>query len=257
MRRLIIWALVALQLVLVGLALDRIRSDPPWVNDQVDIPLSSGTPTSTSGTLESGLPLARQEAAAWDSSAKLVLVTEQVDWPLDPAPEGNASVAPGGWLTYVFAADSGRALSLELERLTGEVVRASEASWPNHAANSVLPLGQLPVTSDQAIVTVEAAIGREFRAQCPALRSRTILTLTTPKAPSDTSSPGPEGTPEGHLSSTPLATPRPPGDLVWLVTYADQGANDSVAFIASVDAETGQLVRAESDLDDGQTPCGM
>ena len=102
-RRTAIIALVAVQLGLAALAL----AVWVWTPDAPALPpeTSATAPLAGSGaTYESGLPLARQQAAAWLPEAVLLNASMQVDWPW-AVPEGETEELPGtGWLTYAFVA---------------------------------------------------------------------------------------------------------------------------------------------------------
>lgn len=254
MIRLLVVILLAIQLGLFVLAANRIWQDPPLPVDPAVAPLSRSVPPNSAGTLESGLPSAREHALTWDAEAELVLVTEQVDWPLELPVASAPGMPPGGWLTYIFANGSGQALSIELDRFTGNVTRTVETVWPEQS--DVLLLYHLAVGSDQAVIAAEEIAGREFRSECPAFRHRTVVTLTEARSPASPVSlpatPFASGTP---ISSE--ATPVPRSRLDWLITYADNGATDSVALIVAVDTISGEVVRIENELDSGGTPCGM
>lgn len=254
MIRLLVVILVAIQVGLLLLAASRMWQDPPLPDDPAAAQLSGNVSPNTAGTLESGLPSAREHALEWDADAELVLVSEQVDWPLEPVAAGAPGIAPGGWLTYIFANGSGEALSVELDRFTGNVTRTVETVWPDQS--DVLLLYHLAVGSDEAVTAAEEIAGREFRSQCPAVRHRTVVTLTQPTSPaSPVSMPA---TPlAGGTPGSPRATPESRSSLDWLITYADDGATDAVALILAVDTVSGEVVRIQNDLDSGGTPCGM
>ncbi len=258
--RALLVVLVVIQLGVVALAIGRVRENPPVIGEAKNVELSGTVIASPSGTLESGLALARDRALNWDSSAQLMLVSEQIDWPFEMPPAGAGAMAPGGWLSYVFASDSGRALSIELERLTGNVQRAVETTWVDGKAGVGLPLAETLVSSEAAVIAVEETVGRTFRGQCPTVRNRTIVTLSLGGVLLPSSTPEAGGTPVSEASGTPMAgggLPALRSGLVWLVTYADQGAGDTVALKASVDATTGEIIRIDNDLDRGTTPCGL
>ncbi|MGI8643000.1 MAG: hypothetical protein ACR2LS_02655 [Thermomicrobiales bacterium] len=249
MMRVVIVLLLAVQIGLIALAASHVWANPPLPANPADMTLAGSIVPDSAGTLESGLRLARDRALGWDADAELVLVSEQIDWPFEPPAPGAVSIPPGGWLTYVFANDSGDALSLELQRLTGTISRAVETIWPDRNAAAILPLGDLPISSDTAILTVEELSGRDFRAQCPASRYLSFVTLI--RAPAE-ATPVAAATPISGPPASPAAS-----DWTWLVTYADRGADDDIALIAAVDANTGDVIRVENDLDSGATPCGL
>ena len=255
MSRLLPAIFLAVQVLLVVYVMERVWDDSGVIGDTVDLSLTGGVAPSSLGTLQSGIPLARDRAVAWDPRAKLVLVTQQIDWPFDPPPPGPTSVPPGGWLTYVFTNDAGRALSVEIERYRGNVTRFNETTWPEAPDERSLPIYQLPIPSEAAVIAVEEAAGREFRALCPALRSRSVVTLTKAGAENgdapNGATPEARGTPHAAQGLLPGTA-----EFTWMVTYADLGANDSVALIASVDATTGDVLTVADDLEPGATPCG-
>lgn len=232
----------------------------------------AGTPNAS---LESGLALAQEVARGSSFGARLVLVSQRVDWPVDAPVAGEPWVATGGWITYVFTLDgnapSGESLSLEIERLSGTIVRTEELTWEEGSERPTLPLGRLPISSDEAIMAVEEAGGTAFRAECPAVRGQTIITLnldsTVATSASEPASPIAVGTPVSQLPGTPVSgfSGTPPaevprqglmGTATWVVTYVDRGANDNVALIATVDAVTGEVLTFETDLSPDADPCG-
>lgn len=267
LRSLSLVALLLFQITLVALG-GRLawESEPVLGGDDAVVDLERGGAGMLT-SLEDGFAIASEEALELHPTARLVLVTQQVDWPLDPPPPRVEEVAPGGWLTFVFshAADSGSgsALSLEIDRLNGSIVRAVDASWEEGTERPTLPLGQLPVESNDAILAVEGAGGTAFRAECPERRAQTIATLnlsmdamTLARMPA--ASPVAVGTPVSDRPATPTAGSGDGsrGTAVWVITYSDRGANDNVALIGTVDAVTGDVLSLEHDFSPGAAPCG-
>ncbi len=274
-RRLIVLLLLLIQvgLVTAGVRLAwESRSSIGEDSGSVRIEDAAGIPNAS---LESGLALAQDGALSSSSDARLILVSQQVDWPPDAPIADEPWVAPGGWITYVFMlgghAPSDAALSVEIERLSGTIVGTEELTWEEGSERPALPLGRLPVSSDEAIMAVEEAGGTAFRAECPAVRAQTIVTLnldsTVDASASEPSTPIAASTPMSQSSGTPVSgsSGTPPveapreglmGTAIWVVTYADRGANDNVALIATVDAVTGEVLMFETDLSPDADPCG-
>lgn len=265
-RRLTLVILLLLQLILVAAGARRAWEHEPVLGGDEGVVDVRSSDAGMLRSLEDGLAPAREVALKVDPDVRLVLVTQQVDWPLDPPAPGSPEVAPGGWLTYVFShhgdSGAGSALSLDIDRLSGSIARAVEVSWEEGAERPTLPLGELPVESVDAMLAVEAAGGTAFRAECPALRAQTIITLNLSMhgatSADAAASPAAVGTPISNAPGTPA--PRA-GDgsqrtAIWVVTYADRGARDNVALIGVVDAVTGAVLSLEPDFSTGVTPCG-
>jgi hypothetical protein len=131
-------------------------------------------------TLESAYPLARERADQWDRNADLILVSAQVDWPLDVPPGPVTEPPGGGWLTYVFVrerAGDDEALSLLIERYSGRIAREAVSSWGAPGPTVELDLLALATSSTDALLSAEAAGGTEFRRICPDARHQTRLSL--------------------------------------------------------------------------------
>jgi hypothetical protein len=267
LRKLTLAALLLLQLTLIAVGARMAWESEPVLDGNdgvVDVdPARAGMLTS----LEEGFEIANEEALEVNPTARLVLVTQQVDWPLDPPPPQVEVVAPGGWLTFVFSyapdSEPGSALSLEIDRLNGSTMRAVDVSWEEGTERRTLPLGQLAVESNDAILAVEEAGGTAFRAECPERRAQTIVTLNLSMddmtlARMHAASPVAVGTPVSDGSATPTAGSGvgSRGTAVWVVTYSDRGANDNVALVATVDAVTGDVLSLEHDFSPGAAPCG-
>ncbi|HEU5434332.1 MAG TPA: hypothetical protein VFU81_21850, partial [Thermomicrobiales bacterium] len=86
-------ALVA-ALAIAGLVVWRLLPDAPPAP-----PLPPPDPSvSRPATLESALATAARQAQTWRPGARLMLASEQVDWPWQ-VPPGSATIVPGtGWL---------------------------------------------------------------------------------------------------------------------------------------------------------------
>ncbi|HEV2109401.1 MAG TPA: hypothetical protein VGR16_14160 [Thermomicrobiales bacterium] len=274
-RRLIVLSLLIIQVGLVAAGARLAWESRSSLGEDAGLALVENLAWTPNASLESGLALAQEAARRSSAGARLVLVSQQVDWPPDPPVAGEPGVAPGGWLTYVFALDgntrSDAALSLEIERLSGTIVRTEELTWEEGSERPTLPLGRLPISSDEAILAVEEAGGTAFRAECPAARGQTIITLNLNSAADastvEAASPIAVGTPVSQSPGTPVSgssgtqpagVPREGlmGTATWVVTYADRGANDNVALIATVDAVTGEVLAIETDLAPDADPCG-
>jgi hypothetical protein len=205
--------------------------------------------------LETAYQTAAARAAQWSAGAMLTFAGLQADWPLDAQPAGPPEIPPGGWVRFAFL-DPERAelLSLQIERYTGQIVTEDIQPWTDHRPAD-LPVGATVVTSGDAVRIAEAALGQEFRTECPVDRHRSdvILLVATGEA-------GPAlaaGTP---LAGTPVATPvtvdpaaavgtpiagsndRP---VRWLVTYRDDQDPSTNAIEMEIGARDGQILRIE------------
>jgi hypothetical protein len=178
--RLALAGLAALQLVLatVGIArwgLSSLASEP-LPSPRPELPVDVPRPV----TLESAYPLARERANQWARDAELILVSAQIDWPLEVPPGPVTEVPGGGWLTYVFVRErpgDDEALGLLIERYSGRIVQETISRWGAPGPRVALDLLSLPVSSTDALLAAEAAGGTEFRRFCPQARHQTRISL--------------------------------------------------------------------------------
>jgi hypothetical protein len=179
-------------------------------------------------TLESALAIAERQARVWRPDARLMLASEQVDWPWD-VPPGPATIVPGtGWINFVFIAPwqaPGRgpgaaSLSLTLERLSSQIVNQSVQPWETAPA---MPKDEPPpaVDSTRAMLAAEQAGGTDYRRACPDQRHLARISLV------DASS----------------AWPRH-----WLVTYQDTSEPALNGMTVRVDAATGAVLATTQDV---------
>ncbi len=229
-RRTAIIVLVAVQLGLAALAL----AVWIWTPDAPALPpeTSATAPLAGSGaTYESGLPLARQQAAAWLPEAVLLNASMQVDWPW-AVPEGETEELPGtGWLTYAFVAPwqpPGRppgaaSLGIVIERLSGVIVSQESDGW-EIAPEFRPPPPPAALDSTAATLRAEAAGGTAYRRACPAQR---------------------------HVSRTfPIAAGRTEWPQHWLVLYEDSRAPERHGLLLRIDAASGDVLERELDAPD-------
>lgn len=181
--RLLITMLLGIQIGLAGLLAARWWDDRTSaaivIIDQPDVRI----PDEGGLTLELAGNVVRRQATAWDPDARLIFASAQYDWPLDGSAVEPVVLPPGGWLTFVVMAPDedgvNRALAMEVERYTGEVIVAEEIPWPSTGA-ATLPLASFPVSSGEALRSAEEAGGTAFRSECPGSRSQTVITLNLP-----------------------------------------------------------------------------
>jgi hypothetical protein len=217
-------ALVVAALAVAGLVVWRLLPDAPPTP-----PLPPPDPSvSRPATLESALATAERQARAWQPDARLMLASEQVDWPWE-VPPGPTTIVPGtGWIDYVFIAPwqaPGRGpgaatLSLTVERLSAQIVAQSVQPWetaPPMPSAEPLPT----ITSDQAVLAAERAGGTDYRRVCPDQRHMSRISLV------DASS----------------AWPRH-----WLVTYQDTHEPDLNGMLVRIDAATGAVLATTQDV---------
>lgn len=199
-------------------------------------------------TLESAYPFALERAKQWDGNARLVLVSAQIDWPLDVSPGPVQNVAGGGWLTYVFVRERGdgdaASLGLLIERFSGRIVQERTVDWGEPAPEERLDFSAIPVSSVDAILAAERARGTEFRRSCPDARHQTRLSLGLSGALVESASPT-----EGGLA-TPAGSPSASGasasdefaaGLSWLLGYRDVRDEGRPPLMISIDANSGAV----------------
>lgn len=187
------------------------------------IPTSTARPATV--TLESGFAVASAQAARWDADAALAAVTAYIYWPTSPVASTATAVPGDGWMVYVFAAGR-RALSIYVNRNTGNVVTQSVAVWQEGLARRV-DLAAYAVGSDIAVQIAEIVMGNAYRAGCPTHRYLTQVTAS--------------------LGTTGDGAP----GAQWVVTYADLRTLDRTDLLLRVDAVRGSVVAS----DDGSGPC--
>ena len=220
-------------------------------------------------TLEAAFVTADARAREWTDAPVLIFASLQADWPLDPQEPGPAVLSPGGWARFAFTgAGDDRVLSVVIERYSGEIVTAESQSW-DAIQTETLPVSDMSITSEAAVVIAESSYGQAWRLQCPIQRHETDVTLLlgerTVVPGSDPVEASPAATPlvSGTREGSPVATIGTPiGTLPtvipvedaetpatsdttgprWLVTYRDgtQPGLNSVAI--EIDAEAGQVL---------------
>ena len=177
--------------------------------------------------IESALPFAAARAGEWAANARLVLVSAQLDWPLDVPPGPTRGLPGGGWLTYVFVRErdgEAESLGLLIERYSGAIVQERVVAWGGPAPSDRLDVGSLPVDSAAALMAAEGAGGTEFRRDCPQARHQTRISL---------------GISGAVTEPTPAATPTTVTGAVWLLGYRDVRDEGRAPLLISVDAVTG------------------
>lgn len=219
-RAWLVWSLLALQMLIaaVGVFAWRATATPaPAPSWEVGV----ATPAALPATLEGGLAVAAERAAAWRSGARLLSATMQVDWPWDPPPPTVRSVPGTGWLTYVFVApweptgrrEEAASLTVLVERLSGAVVAQDALGWEEAPVPD--PAATPPaVSSTAAVLVAEAVGGTAFRGACPHYRHLTRAALVAERD-------------------------RPP---VWAVTYEDAREPTRHGLRVRVDAATGEVM---------------
>ncbi|HET7092231.1 MAG TPA: hypothetical protein VFI22_02105 [Thermomicrobiales bacterium] len=211
-------AAVVVALAVAGLVVWRLLPDAPPAP-----PLPPPDPSvSRPASLESALPTAERQARAWRPDARVLLASEQVDWPWD-VPPGETTIVPGtGWIDYVLIAPwqaPGRGpgaatLSLTIERLSAQIVAQSVQPWetaPPLPAAAPAPA----IASDQAILAAERAGGTDYRRACPDQR---------------------------HMSRISLVAASPAWPRHWLVTYQDTHEPELNGMLVRIDAATGAVL---------------
>jgi hypothetical protein len=248
--RLVLLSILAVELVLAAagawlwtsatIADESPRGDPPTLPPEVPRPL----------TLETGYPLVAERARGWDEQARLILVSGQLDWPLDVPPGPLRELPGGGWLTYVFVRDregQAESLSMLVERYSGTVVQERVAPWGGPAPAGNLDLLALPTSSTDAVVAAEAAGGTEFRRACPGARHQTRISLGVAEPARDgaggsDSAATPETAPDQGERGSPAAER---DELIWILGYRDVRDEGRAPLLVSVGASTGAVTVEE------------
>ena len=249
---LVLTALLATQLVLAAVGVGLWARQTFAGDDQPAVRPTLPAEVPRPVTLESGYPLALARAQQWADDARLIMVSAQVDWPLDVPPGPPREVPGGGWLTYVFVRErdgEAESLGVLIERYSGAIVQDEEAEWGGPAPTGALDLLGYPVDSLAALVAAEGAGGTDFRRECPTARHQTRLSLGL--APVDLAGATlvPPGTPVPEAS--PIATP-PPADPAagptWLVGYRDVRDEGVAPLTVAVGAGTGAVAVERRDV---------
>lgn len=246
--RLIVIGLVILQLLLAAIGAWHWARHATEGADELEnlpaVPAEIPRPV----TLESAYPFAVKRAMSWDRDARLVLVSAQIDWPLEVPPGPLQEVAGGGWLTYVFVRERGdgeaESLGLLIERYSGRIVQERTVGWDEPAPEGGLRLSELPVGSVEAILTAEGSQGTDFRRSCPEARHQTRLSLGVSGATVDRTvlTHGDMATPVAIPTSN-QSTESAAGEsgLTWLLGYRDVRDEGRSPLAISVDAMTGAV----------------
>jgi hypothetical protein len=227
-----------LVLVLIQIAIALYAGGRAWAGrtDDPQLPATTPNPNSVQRplTIESGVKLGEEQAAAWLPDAKLMNVNMQVDWPSEQADSTVTSLPAGGWVTATFVApwehDEAKAATLGVffDRGSGQLFGQWQTEWPN-APVPAISLPQSGVDSTTASIAAELAGGTAFRAECPRERNRTRVSLTTE--------------PNANNNDEPR--------LVWLINYTNS-RNENLGYRVIVDVESGEILSTE----DNRTECG-
>ena len=133
-------------------------------------------------TLMTGKERADRVAAAWDEDARVVYASMQVDWSADPPPSTTTTISQFGWLRFVYVTDisGGRTdqatLSLLFERMSGQLINQTVNQWSEPFPQPDLFAG-ISTTDSTALLGTELGGGTAFRAECPKIRNRSLVSL--------------------------------------------------------------------------------
>ena len=212
--RLAVAGALAIQLVLLLVSLDGGASaeDPP------EVPITPATNPGEALTVETALPIADPVARAWDDAAVLISASMEVVWNQDEPVVAPSSIADGGAMTLVYAAED-RQLSLIMDRRSGVIFHAEVGEWSEELAVP-LPVSSIARSSAIAVLAAEVSQGTSYRAACPDLRFVTRVFLAR--------------------------SSESPGNPVWLVSYVDERHRDRPDIEIAVDAVTGETIGAEA-----------
>ena len=174
--------LFVLQLALLGGAYaNQIRQDVAIPDPAAVSSFSFDTPPDAL-TLMTGRERADQVAKAWDANARLVYASMQIDWPNEAPPTTVTSISPFGWLRFVYLTDinGGRTdratLSILIERVSGRLINQTVNQWTENFAEGDL-FAQVTTSDTTAVLGTELGGGTSFRAACPDIRNRSIVSL--------------------------------------------------------------------------------
>jgi hypothetical protein len=211
--------LFVLQLVLFGGAYaNQLRQDAAMPDPAAIASFPFDTPANAL-TLMTGRERADQVAKAWDANARLVYASMQIDWPNGQPPETVTSISPFGWLRFVYLADidGGRTdratLSILIERVSGKLINQTVNQWTESFAEGDL-FAQVTTSDTTAVLGTELGGGTDFRAACPKVRNRSIVSLVL-----DQSS----------------------GQPVWVIGYPGKNGDISTGMGFHVNAATGAV----------------
>ena len=178
----VLTALLILQAALFGAALagsNRAESALPDPSPKAAFDFQ--TPD-TALTLMTGRERADRVATAWDENSRLVYASMQVDWSSDPPPTTTTTISSFGWLRFVYVTDisGGRTdqatLSLLFERMSGQLINQTVNQWSEPFPESDLFAG-ISTTDSTAVLGTELGGGAAFRAECPKIRNRSLVSL--------------------------------------------------------------------------------
>ncbi len=221
-RRIILWSLFGLQLVLIGAVALVWRQDSGGTTAPL-VRLDTGLPAGVPLTMESGYEAALRRAQTWAGDATLFSAGMQVDWPMDDVAASGSEIPGNGWVIYTFASDKrgvgpdGEAatMSLLVDRMSGVVIDEREMGW-TWRPERMPYLTTYPISSTVALFAAEATMGNSYRTGCPRYR---------------------------HLSRVSIVPPMDGVEAHWLVTYEDQRAAGQPAFKVKVNAMSGEVER--------------
>ena len=220
--------------VLLGLAgvvtwqVDRLRAPeaPPLPRPEPD------PAAPRPATLEGSYHLALARAMEFAAGSRLVGVAQQVEGPRELGISASNALPPGGWLSYVFAGETGgrtATFTVVIERANGTIITESVLPWTADPPAEEVTLQAYTVGSTFALRAAEGVAGLQFRRACPANRQLTRLTLSQ----------------EGDA---------PP---LWRVTYLDDRLPDKNALTVEVGVQApdiGGVVERPVE-DDPDRPC--
>ncbi len=171
-------------------------------------------------TLMTGKERADQVATAWDSDARLVYASMQIDWSADPPPPTTTAISSFGWLRFVYVTDIGggrtdqATLSLLFERMSGQLINQTVNQWSEPFPESDLFAG-VNTTDSTAVLGTELGGGTAFRAECPKIRNRSIVSLVVDQTS---------------------------GQATWIVGYPGENGDFVTGMGFSVNATTGAVI---------------
>lgn len=212
--KLAVVVLIVAQMVLLAVALrdGRAAGHPP------DLPVEPVVNPLEALTIEGALPLADPVARAWNEEAVLISASMEVLWPQDEEVAAPTSVAEGGAMTLVYAADDAQ-LSLLMDRRSGVIFHAEVGEW-SERLSAPLPVSTIARSSSIAVLAAEVSYGTRYRAACPEYRFVTRVYLS--RAADNAENP------------------------VWLVSYVDERRRDRPDLQITVDAVTGETAGGET-----------
>ncbi len=175
-------ALLILQAVLFGSVIASSAREQSVLPDPASAASFAFATPDNALTLMTGKERADQVAEAWDQSARLVYASMQVDWSSDPPPPTTTTISSFGWLRFVYVTNisGGRTdqatLSLLFERMSGQLINQTVNQWSEPFPESELFAG-VNTTDSTAVLGTELGGGTAFRAECPKIRNRSLVSL--------------------------------------------------------------------------------